>query len=1022
MRRNVSDHAEKKNKVGVEVLLELPKTLSKSNKKWQLAFIKIYCSRTLLNCAKHAIRKPGLFPRSLSYTTIDLDHHQDDHHGDDHFKIDTETLNDLVKNKNQEKLESLGGPNGLVSALKTNTRLGINEDGDEIQRRRSTFGSNTYTRQPSKSLFYFVVEAFKDLTILILLGCATLSLGFGIKEHGLKEGWYDGGSIFVAVFLVVAVSAVSNFRQNRQFDKLSKVSSNIKIDVVRNGRRQEISIFDIVVGDIVCLNIGDQVPADGVFVEGHLLHVDESSMTGESDHVEVSLSGNTFLFSGTKIADGFGKMAVTSVGMNTAWGQMMSHISRDTNEQTPLQSRLDKLTSSIGKVGLLVAFLVLLVLLIRYFTGTTKDESGNREYNGKRTKSDEIVNAVVKMVAAAVTIIVVAIPEGLPLAVTLTLAYSMKRMMKDNAMVRKLSACETMGSATVICTDKTGTLTLNQMKVTDFWFGLESGKASSVSQKVVELFHQGVAMNTTGSVFKAKAGTEYEFSGSPTEKAILSWAVEELNMDMEEVIEEHNVVHVEGFNSEKKRSGVLIKKKKGENTENNVVHWKGAAEKILAMCSTFYDGSGVVREMKEDDKVQFEKIIQSMAAKSLRCIAFAYSEDNEDIKKLKEENLSLLGIIGIKDPCRPGVKKAVEDCQFAGVNIKMITGDNIFTARAIGVECGILTPEDEMNSEAVLEGEEFRNYTQEERLKKVERIKVMARSSPFDKLLMVKCLKELGHVVAVTGDGTNDAPALKEADIGLSMGIQGTEVAKESSDIVILDDNFASVATVLKWGRCVYNNIQKFIQFQLTVNVAALVINFVAAVSAGDVPLTAVQLLWVNLIMDTLGALALATEKPTNDLMKKKPIGRVAPLITNIMWRNLLAQSFYQISVLLVLQFRGRSIFDVTEKVKNTLIFNTFVLCQVFNEFNARSLEKKNVFKGLHKNRLFIGIIVVTVVLQVVMVEFLKRFADTERLNLGQWGVCIAIAAASWPIGWLVKSVPVPERHFFSYLKWKKRS
>ncbi|CAH8261473.1 unnamed protein product [Arabidopsis lyrata] len=1003
MRRNVSDHAEKKNKVGVEVLLELPKTLSKSNKKWQLAFIKIYCSRTLLNCAKHAIRKPGLFPRSLSYTAINLDHHQDDHHGDDHFKIDTETLNDLVKNKNQEKLESLGGPNGLVSALKTNTRLGINEEGDEIQRRRSTFGSNTYTRQPSKSLFYFVVEAFKDLTILILLGCATLSLGFGIKEHGLKEGWYDGGSIFVAVFLVVAVSAVSNFRQNRQFDKLSKVSSNIKIDVVRNGRRQEISIFDIVVGDIVCLNIGDQVPADGVFVEGHLLHVDESSMTGESDHVEVSLSGNTFLFSGTKIADGFGKMAVTSVGMNTAWGQMMSHISRDTNEQTPLQSRLDKLTSSIGKVGLLVAFLVLLVLLIRYFTGTTKDESGNREYNGKKTKSDEIVNAVVKMVAAAVTIIVVAIPEGLPLAVTLTLAYSMKRMMKDNAMVRKLSACETMGSATVICTDKTGTLTLNQMKVTDFWFGLESGKASSVSQKVVELFHQGVAMNTTGSVFKAKAGTEYEFSGSPTEKAILSWAVEELNMDMEEVIEEHNVVHVEGFNSEKKRSGVLIKKKNGENTENNVVHWKGAAEKILAMCSTFYDGSGVVREMKEDDKIQFEKIIQSMAAKSLRCIAFAYSEDNEDIKKLKEENLSLLGIIGIKDPCRPGVKKAVEDCQFAGVNIKMITGDNIFTARAIAVECGILTPEDEMNREAVLEGEEFRNYTQEERLKKVERIK-------------------LGHVVAVTGDGTNDAPALKEADIGLSMGIQGTEVAKESSDIVILDDNFASVATVLKWGRCVYNNIQKFIQFQLTVNVAALVINFVAAVSAGDVPLTAVQLLWVNLIMDTLGALALATEKPTNDLMKKKPIGRVAPLITNIMWRNLLAQSFYQISVLLVLQFRGRSIFDVTEKVKNTLIFNTFVLCQVFNEFNARSLEKKNVFKGLHKNRLFIGIIVVTVVLQVVMVEFLKRFADTERLNLGQWGVCIAIAAASWPIGWLVKSVPVPERHFFSYLKWKKRS
>ncbi|RID62930.1 hypothetical protein BRARA_E01969 [Brassica rapa] len=598
MATQVSDHAKKGNSVGVKFLLELPKTLSTSSKKWHQAFIKIYSLRTILNCAKHTIRKPGLFPRSISYTAIDLDHYQGD------FTIDQETLNNLVKNKNQEKLESLGGPNGLVSALQTNTRLGINEEADEIQLRRSTFGFNTYTRPPSKSLLHFVVEAFNDVTILILLGCATLSLGFGIKEHGLKEGWYDGGSIYVAVFLVVAVSAVSNFRQNRQFDKLSKVSSNIKIDVVRNGRRQEVSIFDIVVGDIVCLNIGDQVPADGVFVEGHSLHVDESSMTGESDHVEVNLNGNIFLFSGTKIADGFGKMVVTSVGMNTAWGQMMSHISRDTNEQTPLQTRLNKLTSSI----------------VRYFTGSTKDDSGNREYNGKKTKSDEIVNAVVEMVAAAVTIIVVAIPEGLPLAVTLTLAYSMKRMMKDQAMVRKLSACETMGSATTICTDKT------------------------------------------------------------------------------------------------------------------------------------------------------------------------------------------------------------------------------------------------------------------------------------------------------------------------------------------------------------------------------------------------------------------ATEKPSNDLMKNKPVGRTGPLITNVMWRNLLAQAVYQIAVLLVFQFRGREVFDVTERVKNTLIFNTFVLCQVFNEFNARSLEKKNVFEGLHKNRLFVGIIVVTVALQVVMVEFLKRFADTERLNWGQWGVCVAIGAASWPIGWLVKCVPVPEKHFFSYLKWKKRS
>jgi Ca2+-transporting ATPase len=941
------------------------------------------------------------------------------------FQIDQTSLLQLLKEKNVDTLQNIGGVDGVASSLESNIDFGIQGDAEDITRRHETFGSNTYETPPTKSIFHFIVEAFKDLTIFILLGCATLSLAFGIKEKGIKEGWYDGGSIFVAILLVIAVSSISNFRQNRQFEKLSKVSNNIQVDVVRAGRRQRISVFEIVVGDIVCLKIGDQIPADGLFFDGHSLQVDESSMTGESDHVEVN-SSHPFLVSGIKVVDGYARMLVTSVGMNTTWGEMMSSISRDTNEQTPLQARLNKLTSSIGKVGLLVAFLVLIVLLVRYFTGNTKDDNGNKEFNGSKTKVDDIVNAVVGIVAAAVTIVVVAIPEGLPLAVTLTLAYSMKRMMVDQAMVRKLSACETMGSATTICTDKTGTLTLNQMKVTKFWLGKETfaaGSYSSIAPYVLELVQEGVALNTTGSVYKPNSGSEIEFSGSPTEKAILSWAVLDLNMEMEKLMQSCMILFVEAFNSQKKRSGVLMRRK----VDNTIhVHWKGAAEMILKMCSSYYDASGIVKDLDDAEKLKFEQIIQGMAASSLRCIAFAHKqvledqENEQEHKKLEEDGLTLLGLVGLKDPCRPGVKKAVEDCQYAGVNVKMITGDNVFTAKAIATECGILRPGQDMVSGAVVEGVEFRNYTPEERLEKVDTICVMARSSPFDKLLMVECLKQKGHVVAVTGDGTNDAPALKEADIGLSMGIQGTEVAKESSDIVILDDNFASVATVLKWGRCVYNNIQKFIQFQLTVNVAALVINFVAAVSAGEVPLTAVQLLWVNLIMDTLGALALATEQPTKELMDKPPVGRTEPLITNIMWRNLLAQASYQIAVLLTLQFKGESIFGVSEKVNDTLIFNTFVLCQVFNEFNARKLEKKNVFKGIHKNRLFLSIIVITIVLQVVMVEFLKKFADTERLNWAQWGACIGIAALSWPIGWIVKWIPVPQRPFLSYLKMKK--
>ncbi|KAL5782715.1 hypothetical protein ACOSP7_007744 [Xanthoceras sorbifolium] len=1012
-------------KVCIEFLLDVPVTLSEPNKKWHSAFAKIYCSRTLLSLAKNAAaaNKYNKVSRFPSYTVVTLDFPAENVS----FNIDQTSLNELVKEKNLDHLRHFGGIPGVVSALETDISGGIIGNEVDVARRREAFGSNTYKKPPTKSFFHFVVEAFKDVTILILLGCAALSLGFGIKEHGLNDGWYDGGSIFVAVFLVIAVSAISNFRQNRQFDKLSKVSNNIQIEVIRKGRRQQISIFDIVVGDVICLKIGDQIPADGLFLEGHSLQADESSMTGESDHVEVNSNQNPFLFSGTKVVDGYGSMLATSVGMNTTWGQLMSQISRDTSEETPLQARLNKLTSSIGKVGLAVALLVLTVLLVRYFTGNTTDENGNQEFNGSKTKTDDIINAVVRIVAAAVTIVVVAIPEGLPLAVTLTLAYSMKRMMVDQAMVRKLSACETMGSATTICTDKTGTLTLNQMKVTKFWLGKETvieGAASSISPWVVELIQQGVALNTTGSVYRTGSGSVFEFSGSPTEKAILSWAVQELNMDMEGLKQSCKMLKVETFNSEKKRSGVLMRK----NTDHTInVHWKGAAEMILAMCSSYYDASGIKKRMDDGEREKFEQIIQGMAASSLRCIAFAHKQVCEeekdgadDLQKLDEDNLSLLGLVGIKDPCRPGVKKAVEDCQHAGVNIKMITGDNVFTAKAIATECGILGPNQDLSSGAVVEGEEFRNYTLEERMKKVDKIRVMARSSPFDKLLMVQCLKLKGHVVAVTGDGTNDAPALKEADIGLSMGIQGTEVAKESSDIVILDDNFSSVATVLRWGRCVYTNIQKFIQFQLTVNVAALVINFVAAVSAGEVPLTAVQLLWVNLIMDTLGALALATEQPTKELMDKPPVGRTAPLITNIMWRNLLAQAMYQIAVLLTLQFRGESIFGVNEKVKDTLIFNTFVLCQVFNEFNARKLEKKNVFEGIHKNRLFLGIIGITIVLQVVMVEFLKKFANTERLNWGQWGVCIGFAAASWPIGWVVKCIPVPEKPFFSYLKWKK--
>ncbi|KAK7381172.1 hypothetical protein VNO78_33701 [Psophocarpus tetragonolobus] len=999
-----------------KVVLKASNTKTASKQRWHFAFVTIYCSRAImsfstLNKTHKTKAKASPTPTPTpSFTVIDLTFLNPQHHS---FAIDKTSLTNIAIERDLQKLVILGGVQGVASILETNVEYGIEGDADaaaaeDITRRKQVFGSNTYWK-PSKGFFHFVGQAFKNVPIFILLVFAAASLVCGIAVDGIKQGWYNGGSYFLAVFIVISLSSISNFRQNKQVGKLFQRINDKQIDVVRSGRRQHVPITEIVVGDVIWLKNGDQVPADGILIEGHSLKVVEySRMIG---CIDVTREQHPFLYSGNYVVDGYAKMLVTSVGMNTKLGQRMSSRSHHIQEKTPLQKRLVML-------GLAVNIVVLIVLSVGHLARASNDEKV-RDSNGSRSKFDDIVKTVLGIVSDAVTIVGFTLPEVLPLAVTLTLAYSMKRMMTDQAMVKNHSVCEKMGSVTTICTDKTGTLTLNQMKVTKFWLGLEpvlESAYTSVASSVLQLLQEGVALNTDGTVQKSNNScSEFEFSGSPTEKAILSWGVQELNMEMEQLTRNCSIIHVETFNSEKKRSGVLLRRK-ADNTAN--AHWKGAAEMVLKVCSRYYDASGIVQDLDEDSILRFEHIIQGMAASSLRCIAFAHVQvaeeelggDEQGNIMVKDNGLTLLGLAGIKDPCCPKVKQEVEACQHAGVNVKMVTGDNVFTAKAIAIECGILQPNQDIIG-AVIEGEEFRNYTPEERLEKVDKICVMARSSPSDKLLMVQCLKQKGHVVAVTGDSTNDEATLVEADIGLSMGIQGTEVAKESSDIVILNDNFASVVTVLKWGRCVDNSIQKFIQFKFTVTVAALAINFVAAVSAGKEPLTAVQLLWVNLIMDTLGALALATEKPTMELMDQPPVGRTKPLITNVMWRNLLAQALYQIAVLLTLLLKGESIFGVTSGVNDTLVFNTFVLCNVFNEFNARDINKKNVFKGIHRSKLFLGIIVITIILQVMMVEFLNKFADAERLNWMQWVICIGLASVTLPIGWVGKLIPVPVKH-----------
>ncbi|KAL2321465.1 hypothetical protein Fmac_025844 [Flemingia macrophylla] len=847
------------------------------------------------------------------------------------YAIGLEQLVSMSKDQNISALQEYGGISGLSNLIKSNPAKGISGDDADLLRRKNAFGTNTYPRKKGRSFWRFLWEAWQDLTLIILIIAAAVSLALGIKTEGLEEGWYDGGSIAFAVFLVIVVTAVSDYRQSLQFQNLNAEKQNIQLEVIRGGRTIKISIFDIVVGDVIPLKIGDQVPADGVLITGHSLSIDESSMTGESKIVHKDQKA-PFLMSGCKVADGIGVMLVTGVGINTEWGLLMASISEDTGEETPLQVRLNGVATFIGVVGLSVAVLVLAVLLGRYFSGHTKDLEGNVQFVAGKTSISKVVDGVIKIFTIAVTIVVVAVPEGLPLAVTLTLAYSMRKMMADKALMTVVEAYA-------------GRTKLNP-----------PDDSSKLHSKSLSLINEGIAQNTTGNVFVPKDGVETEVSGSPTEKAILSWAV-------------------------KGDSGIHI-------------HWKGAAEIVLGACTRYLDSNGQLQSI-EEEKAFFKEAIDDMAARSLRCVAIAYRSyelekvpsNEQDLEQwsLPEHELVLLAIVGIKDPCRDGVKDAVKICSDAGVKVRMVTGDNLQTAKAIAMECGILHSTEDAVEPNIIEGKKFRELSEKEREDIAKKITVMGRSSPNDKLLLVQALRKGGEVVAVTGDGTNDAPALHEADIGLSMGIQGTEVAKESSDIIILDDNFASV---VRWGRSVYANIQKFIQFQLTVNVAALVINVVAAITSGDVPLNAVQLLWVNLIMDTLGALALATEPPTDSLMHRSPVGRREPLITNIMWRNLIVQ--------------------------------------IFNEFNARKPDEMNVFRGVTKNRLFMGIVGVTFILQIIIIEFLGKFTSTVKLDWKLWLTSLIIGLVSWPLAIAGKFIPVPKtplsRYFLKPLRRLRRS
>jgi Ca2+-transporting ATPase len=1000
-------------------------------------------------------------------------------------------LNKLLNPKSLSAFKALGGLSGLERGLRTSLTAGlsvdeeilsgtvsfddatqelnkastdskvfedvpINRDGPsttpeskgKFHDRLRVFRDNRLPKKKTDNIWKLIWKTYNDKILILLTIAAVISLSLGLYETfsgGSSVDWVEGVAICVAIIIVVVVGAANDYQKERQFKKLNERKDDRVVKAIRSGKSVEILVHDVTAGDVLHLEPGDAVPADGIFIAGHGVKCDESSATGESDQMKKTsgaevqqrlLDGTAtkkldpFIISGSKVLEGVGTYLVTSVGQNSSYGKILMSLQTE-SEDTPLQVKLGKLANWIGGLGSGAAALLFFILLFRFVANLSSNPAT------PAVKGQEFLDILI----VAITVIVVAVPEGLPLAVTLALAFATTRMLKENNLVRVLRACETMGNATTICSDKTGTLTQNKMTVVAGTLGIDEkmtldaesslagGKESSTFTKAFKMLSadtqhlllKSIALNSTA--FEGEYKGVATFIGSKTETALLSLAKDFLSLESL-ATERANaeIVQLIPFDSSRKCMGAVVK---SDGRYRLLV--KGAAEIMLAQAtqtiSSIYDDDVDVSPLTPEGKEELSTTIDDYAKHSLRTIGLLYKDFQQWPpalgKSLEEDasmvdfdsifhNMTWIGVVGIHDPLRPGVIEAVAQCQQSGVVVRMVTGDNLTTASAIANDCGILTS----NTDIVMEGPRFRQLSEQEMDALLPHLRVLARSSPEDKRLLVARLKHLGETVAVTGDGTNDGPALKTADVGFSMGIAGTEVAKEASSIILLDDNFSSTITALMWGRAVNDAVKKFLQFQVTVNITAVILTFVSAVSNAEnhSVLTAVQLLWVNLIMDTLAALALATDAPTRKILNRPPEKKAAPLITVNMWKMITGQAIYQLIVTFTLYFAGMSIFSYGPERKqelNTMVFNTFVWMQIFNEFNNRRLDNKfNIFEGVLKNYWFCGINVIMVAGQIMIVFIGGKAFGITRIDGAQWAVCIlcALPCLAWAV--VLRCVP----------------
>lgn len=938
------------------------------------------------------------------------------------FELTAAELEEAVTERDKDAIAKAGGHLGIADKLKTDPKLGLcgTELSEEnLTKRKEAFGVNEFEYPPPKSFLQLCRDALDDLTVQILCVAAIISLGIGagLKKHREEYGYLEGIAIVLVVFVVVFLQAYIDYVKEQKFRQLNSIKDNYAVKVVRNGEVHAVTAGEVLVGDVVELSAGDKVPADGVFLEGSKLRADEAAMTGEPIGIAKSHDKDPFLLSGTTISEGSGRMAVVAVGSNSQWGVILKTLIVEPSS-TPLQDRLDVLVVTVGNFGIGAAIATFVASMIRWIVNGSEGEG----WDGVEIL-DYLINSV--------TIVVVAIPEGLPLAITLGLAFAMRKMMADQNLVRRLEACETMGSATQLNADKTGTLTQNRMTVTDAYLGgtqYDSVPPKDISDEFAALLAESVCVNSDANLAHNENGT-IDHIGSKTECALLQM-VEDLrtagkgnlpastNFAYVAGREKHEVAQRYHFTSARKRMSTAVPMNGGVR-----LHVKGASEIVVKLCTKMMQTDGSVTDFSADDLAAAEKAITAMASTGLRTLCIAYVDLDTAPGALGEEppeaNLTLLGVAGIKDPIRPETAEAVRLLRQAGVVVRMVTGDNKLTAEAIAREAGILEDGDDG---LILEGPVFRKMSQSEKEAVAVKIRVLARSSPADKLTLCNLQKSLGEVVSVTGDGTNDAPALKDADVGFALGIAGTEIAKEACDIVILDDNIASMAKAVLWGRNVFQSIRKFLQFQLVVNVVAVSLNFIsAAAGITELPLAAVPLLWVNMIMDSMGALALATEPPSPHLMERKPFGRSAPLVNREMWRNIVVMSVYQLIVCLVLLFAGQDLLGIDETDGdahyrtlrvNSVIFNTFVFMQIFSEINSRKITEWNVFEGIQDSPIFCFIIFLTIGTQAAFIEGVGRTVVGPAIGFmnltgGEWAVCIVIGFCALPVGFIARQLPL---------------